>query len=208
MPNHSCRERPREAGFSLVETMVAMCLLTFGLLGLAQVFVVGMRHLSTSAPTLIAREKAREAIESVHTARDMRVVSWSQIDNTADGGIFAVGPRPLLQAGPDGLVNTADDGTGCTPALLASPCYDAVVAPGADGVLGTADDLRTELREFSREIQITDLVPPSATLRQLRVIVRFSSGDAPMPAACVAGDGTPIQRPGCYVVTTYVSSYS
>jgi len=199
---------PRDSGFSLVETMVAMFLLTAGLLGLAQVFVVGMRHLSMSGPALIAREKAREAIESVHTARDMRVVTWAQINNTAGGGIFLVGVQPLLQTGPDGLVNTADDGTGCSPATLPSPCYDAVVAPGADGILGNTDDVRTELRDFSREIQITELVPASPTLRQIRVIMRYSVGGAPMPAACVAGDGTPLQQPGCYVVTTFVSSYS
>lgn len=197
-----------EDGFSLVEALVAMLLLTVALLGLAQVFALGMRHLSASSPALIAREKAREAIESVHTARDMRVVTWAQINNTGAGGIFSVGPRPLLQPGPDGLVNTGDDGTGCAPASLPTPCFDAVVAPGPDGILGNQDDERVELREFSREIAIAELTPPSPTLRQLRVIIRFRSAGMPMPDRCVADDGAPLQRPGCYVVTTFVSSFS
>ena len=51
-----------EAGFSLLEVVVAMSILVVGLLGLAQTFYVGMSLVSTSSPNLIAREKAREAI--------------------------------------------------------------------------------------------------------------------------------------------------
>jgi type II secretory pathway pseudopilin PulG len=198
----------KTSGFSLVETLVAMMLLTVGLLGLAQVFVVGVRHMGSSSPTLIAREKAREAIESVHTARDTRVITWAQINNEDAGGVFLAGAQPLLQPGPDGLVNTDDDGTDCSPSSLASPCFDAVVAPGPDGTLGTDDDLRTELRQFTREIVISELVPTSPTLRQLRVIIRFATAGNPMPDTCVADDGAPLERPGCYVVTTFVSSFS
>lgn len=203
-PDHSRGER----GFSLIETMVATGLLAVSLLGLAQIFAVGLRQLAASGPNLIAREKAREAIESVHSARDMGVLTWAQINNTTASGLFLAGPQPLLQTGPDGLVNTADDGTGCNPSSLSSPCYDAVVAPGDDAVLGTSDDLRTELRQYTREIQITELTPASPTLRQLRVIMRYSIAGSPMPASCVSQAGTPIAQPGCYVLTTYVSSYS
>jgi len=247
MNRHRHHDHGERAGFTLIETMLCMFLLTVGVLGLAQVFTVGMRQLATSAPSLIAREKAREAIESVHTARDMRVITWAQINNLASAGVFRAGAQPLLQAGPDGLVNTADDGTGCSPSTLASPCYDAIVAPGPDAILGTGDDLRTELRDFTREIQITELVPPcydaivapgpdailgtgddlrtelrdftreiqitelvpaSATLRRLRVIVRFRTTSVPMPTTCVATDDTPLTLPGCYVLTTFVSSFS
>jgi prepilin-type N-terminal cleavage/methylation domain-containing protein len=205
LQRHSSGER----GFTLVETLISMFLLTIGVLGLAQVFAVGMRQMAVSSPTLIAREKAREAIESVHTARDMRVITWAQINNTnVNNGVFRVGAQQLLQPGPDGLFNTADDGTGCTPATLAVPCYDAVVAPGPDAILGTADDVRDELRTFSREILITELNPVSPTLRQLRVIIRYQTAGVTMPNACVAADGTPLAMPGCYVVTTFVSSFS
>ena len=58
-----------------------MSILTVGLLGLAQAFYLGMQHMSTSSANLIAREKAREAVESVHTARDTRTITWAQIRN-------------------------------------------------------------------------------------------------------------------------------
>lgn len=210
MTSHYRSSGPRgESGFTLIEASVAMGILTVGLLGLAQVFVVGMRHMASSSPTLVAREKAREAVESVHTARDMRVITWAQINNTSvTGGRFAVGAQPLLQPGADGLVNTADDGTGCSPATLATPCYEAIVTPGPDGILGTNDDVRTELRDYTREIQITELTPVSPTLRQLRVIMRFKVGNQAMPTTCLSPTGVPLSNPGCYVLTTYISSFS
>ena len=72
-----------ESGFSLLEALVALLLLSTAMLGLAQVFVMGMSNVSTSSANLIAREKAREAIESVHTARDTRVLAWHEIRNDA-----------------------------------------------------------------------------------------------------------------------------
>ena len=69
-----------------------------------------MAHLSGVVGRLIAREKAREAVESVHSARDMRVITWAQIRNVQQGGVFLAGAQPLRTAGADGLVNTADDG--------------------------------------------------------------------------------------------------
>ena len=108
-----------DGGFSLIETIIAMAILATGLLSLAGVFILGLNHLSTSSAALIAREKAREAVESVHTARDTRVITWCQIYNVtsvrsaacagAPAGVFVDGVQPLRKPGLDGLVNTADD---------------------------------------------------------------------------------------------------
>jgi type II secretory pathway pseudopilin PulG len=167
-------------GFSLVEAMVATSILAIGLLGLAQVFALGMRHMSGSTYDAIAREKAREAVESVQTARDTRVITWAQIRNAAQGGIFVDGETQLLQAGPDGLVNTTDD-----------TAIEEISAPGPDGVLGTLDDVHTPLSNFWRTIVITDLVG-QPSLRELRVTIRYEIG---------ADTRT-------YTLTTFVSSYA
>lgn len=159
-----------------------MVLMTVGLMGLAQVFVIGMTHASTSSAALIAREKAREAIESVHTARDTRVITWAQIRNTADGGVFVNGAQPLRQAGPDGLVNTGDD--------LAA--LEEILTPGPDALLGTADDVRVPMRDFTREILIED-VAGSPALRRLTVIVGYRVGT---------------MRPPPFRLVTFVSSFS
>jgi hypothetical protein len=155
-------------------------------LALAGVLAIGLRHVSGSSPSLIAREKAREAVESVHTARDTGALSWGTIRNTTNGGVFLTGARPLKTAGADGLVNTADDGS-----------LEQLRAPGRDGILGTADDVLTPLTNFTREIQITDLTRDATTvvnpnLRQIVVIVRYQ----------VNGGWQ------SYRLTTYVSSFS
>lgn len=176
----------REDGFSLIEVLIAAGLLTTGVLALAGVLAVGLRHVSGSSPSLIAREKAREAVESVHTARDTGALSWGTIRNVANGGVFLAGAQPLKSAGADGLVNTADDGA-----------LEQLRAPGADGVLGTADDVLTALTNFTREIQITDVMRDGTAivnpnLRQILVIVRFQVNGAWQN----------------YRLTTYVSSFS
>jgi prepilin-type N-terminal cleavage/methylation domain-containing protein len=112
-----------KAGFTLIEALVAMAILSIGMLGLAQAFYLGMRHMSTSSANLIAREKAREAVESVHTARDTRIITWAQIQNATNGGVFLDGAQPLYAAGADGLVNTADD---------AAAGLETVLDPGPD----------------------------------------------------------------------------
>jgi prepilin-type N-terminal cleavage/methylation domain-containing protein len=176
-------ESPAAAGFTLIEAMVAMTVLTVGLLGLAQAFYMGMRNMSTSSANLIAREKAREAIESVHTARDTRTISWAQIRNVSNGGVFLDGAQPLYAAGADGLVNTADD---------AAAGLEALRDPGPNGILGDADDVVTPLNGFTRQIQILELSPVNADLRQIVVTITYTVGP---------------QR-GTYTLRTFISAFS
>jgi prepilin-type N-terminal cleavage/methylation domain-containing protein len=172
------RSKP-DAGFSLIEVMVGMSILTVGLFGLAQVFYMGLNIAATSKPNLVAREKAREAIESVHTARDTHKILWGAansggIRNVAApdncpagttaraGGVFQSGERELRAPGPDGLVNTADD-TGNEE------------TPGPDGRLDTADDV--PLTGYSRQIDICD-VDGNADLRRIEVTIRYDGSNA------------------------------
>jgi hypothetical protein len=172
-------------GFSLIEVVVATGILATGLLSLAGVFSLGMLHMAGSTPGVIAREKAREAVESVHTARDTGNVPWAKIKNVPAPGVFLIGPQSLYKPGIDGLANTADD----TAAGLET-------LPGIDNVSGTSDDV--PLKDYTREIQITDLyldnfpTVVNPNLRQIRVIVKYK----------VAGFWR------TYTLTTYVSSFS
>jgi type II secretory pathway pseudopilin PulG len=182
-----------EAGFSLIETLIAMGILATGLLSLAGVFVMGLGQLVNSSASLLAREKAREAVESVHTARDTQTIAWCEIRNAsattscADGspGAFVDGAQPLRTPGPDGLVNTGDDGD-----------LEVLIGPGPDNIMGTDDDVETELSTFTRQIQIGDILmangQPNPNLRRLTVTVTYTVGDA--------------QRR--YTLTTFISSIS
>jgi prepilin-type N-terminal cleavage/methylation domain-containing protein len=169
-PSNTFAPRPTassESGFTLIEALVAMVVLSVGLLGLAQAFYLGMSHMSMSSAGLIAREKAREAVESVHTARDAGTLTWAQINNDTNGGVFLVGPQPMNAAGADGLVNTTDDSAAGLEELL---------DPGPDGTLGNADDVSTQLTGFQREIAILELTPVNPDLREVVVTITYTVG--------------------------------
>jgi hypothetical protein len=154
-----------ELGLTLVETMIAMLILSGGLLALASAFAQGMIIMSSSHFHQIAKEKASEAIESVFTSRDTRTIAWNQIRNAENEGIFLDGPQPLRGSGADGLVNTEDD---------KQEAVESEITPGPDGKMGTGDDVAVLLNAFTREIQIADL---GANLRQITVTVTYQVGN-------------------------------
>lgn len=177
-----------ENGFSLMELMIATFILAVGVLALVGLLAAAVRAVGGSSNRLIAREKAREAIESVHAARDTGRVSWPDINNASNEGIFLDGEHSLRQAGADGIVNTEDD---------AEADFEVQLKPGPDGILGTADDVEVSLGEgFSREILIEPILNPdgtvSQTLRQVTVTIRYLTEGAMRT----------------YSLRTYISSYS
>jgi prepilin-type N-terminal cleavage/methylation domain-containing protein len=161
-----------QRGFSLVETIVAMGVLSVGALGLAGVFTVGVQKTINSPLELLATQKAAEAIESVFSARDSHTVTWAQLRNVNAGGIFLSGPQPLKRAGLDGVVNTVDDGA-----------VENVILPGRDQLLGTPDDVTQTLDAFTREIQIVDL---TADLRAVTVTITYRTGATTRPFTLTA----------------------
>lgn len=182
--------RPRRAdeGFTLIEVIVSMVVLMVGLLSLVGVFAVGARRVGVSSNQLIAREKAREAVESVHAARDTGRLSWNNIRNVADGGIFLAGEQSLREPGADGIVNTSDD---------ASAQVETLRKPGPNGILGDSDDEVRPLVDFTRQVAITPIINPvtnteNQNLRQVTVTVRYRVD----------------QLWRTYTLTTYVSSFS
>lgn len=183
MRNPSSSER----GFSLVETIVALGVLTTGVIGAAAVLTAGMQNLSSSPGDVIVTQKAQQAIEAVFSARDSHKLTWAQIRNIAglsnDGGIFLDGPQPVRLTGADGLVNTADD--------VAQPVESAIL-PGRDQLLGTGDDTTITLNGYTREIRIRDVPNENGELRTITVTVIFQNG--------------PTKR--TYTLTTYISAYS
>ncbi len=169
--------RQSQRGFSLVEVMIAIAIMTISLVALIAVFGTAIGATKSAQEDLIARQKALEAMESIYTARNTQQIVFAQIANFPNG-IFTAGPTQLLAAGPDGLVGTVDDinypANGICPA---GP--ECVVLPGPDGILGTADDVAMSLANFTRTIAInsvleSDGVTIDPNLKQIVVTVSYT----------------------------------
>jgi prepilin-type N-terminal cleavage/methylation domain-containing protein len=148
-----------ESGFSLIETMVSMLVLTVGVLGLSQAFISGVQKSSSSPFEVLATQKAAEAVESVFAARDSHTIAWAQMKNIGDGGVFVDAATTMNLAGADGIVNTIDDGA-----------VESFVFPGPDGMVGTGDDKTLTLDNFTRKIAIVEL---SGFLREITVTITY-----------------------------------
>lgn len=160
------RIRDDASGFTLVEVMIAAVILVIGLISLAYGYAMALSVVSRAQEDTIARQKAREAMEDVFTARDTQTITFAQICNIAAGTpcIFTVGATPLYTAGPDEIVNTADDGTGTLPpGCSIAPCVETVDLPGPDGILGTADDVPGPFVPISAANNDCPDQPPSQT---------------------------------------------
>ncbi|MGB8131773.1 MAG: prepilin-type N-terminal cleavage/methylation domain-containing protein [Candidatus Angelobacter sp.] len=164
----------KQRGFTLIEAMVAAVVLATGLLSVLSLFAYSLSNLQLSQEDLIARAKAKEGLESVFSARDSSQITFDQINNKANGGIFLDGFALLYDPpGADGIVNTDDDSTSASSQL------DAIVLPGPDGILGTADDVRQTLNNFQRQITISPVFLTGTTtinnnLRLITVTVRYT----------------------------------
>ncbi|MGB9233212.1 MAG: prepilin-type N-terminal cleavage/methylation domain-containing protein [Terriglobales bacterium] len=163
-----------EAGFSLIEVMVSMVVLTVGLVSLLGVFGLAMASTQTSQQDLIAKQLADEAYESLVTARNTAQINWDQIQNTTSTncpitgvtpcGIFLVGPQQIYSGGSDGIFGTADDASSAQRQTL----HD----PGPDGIFGTADDVYIPLTGYQRTIALTDV---DTTLRNVTITIQYTT---------------------------------
>lgn len=171
--------RPNQRGFLLIELMIAALVLVVALLALLSLYTHAVVTVTFAGDDLLAKQKAREALESIYTARNTSQITFDQIANEGSGGIFLSGPQALREPGPDGLVGTADDGD-----------LEVVQEPGPDGLLGTEDDIVRDLSRFEREIVVEPGPAPDLKLIRVRVIFH-----------------TPARIDRTYEVTSYVSQY-
>jgi type II secretory pathway pseudopilin PulG len=166
------QQQNRQAGFTLLEAMIAIVVLSFGILALAVVYAQGIQTASMTQLDYIAEKQAEQAVETIFAARDSKLLAWPNIRNLTatgdpDDGVFLSGPQPLLASGSDGLYGTADDDPS-NPTVV-------ILDPGPDKILGTADDLVMPLTNMTRTIVIDD-VPDEPGLRQITITLDYSVG--------------------------------
>jgi hypothetical protein len=149
--------RRQERGASLLEVTVSIFVVTVTLMGGAMTMGVGVSSTNTSQEQLIAKQKAREALESVFTARNTQNIAWADIRNVGGGGIFLDGWQAMRETGTDGIANTADD---------SATQIEHLVMPGPDGYVGSTDDQTVTLDNYERRITINTIALPTQTTQQ------------------------------------------
>lgn len=191
----------KQSGFTLVEVMIAIAVMSIGLLTVVASIATAMQATQSAQEDLIARQKAMDALESIYTARNSQQVGFAAINNTTASppGIFLAGAQPLLCAGPDGLVGTADDVPCTTSGGVTCPNGGAEcwVLPGPDGILGNADDVTYSLSNFKRTITFNQVFLSSGGINNNMMAVSIS--------VSYTKDGLP---PRTYTVNGLISSYN
>lgn len=198
--NESYRARRQaQSGFTLLEVLVSMAVLTIGLVSLLGVFGLAMATTQGSQLDMIAKQLADESYESIITARNTTQINWDQLQNVGSTncpvtgastcGIFLVGPQQIYQEGVDGIYGTADD--------VLSGLRQTIKDPGPDGIFGTADDIIIPLTAYQRTIAITPAYDSSgnviSSLRTVTISVQYTTPQMSLPKT--------------YILTSYVSQF-
>lgn len=159
--------RKSESGFTLVEAVIAILVLTIGLIGTAAAITYALQYGSISRNVSSAKSIVVASIEEIETLRNARRLKFKQVANV--GGVdntgatnnfsgFSTGLQEIsLDPGADGVNGTDDD----------------LIGKGLDGVFGTPDDAAdpTLVRNgYRRQIAITNL---SDSLKRVEIKVQY-----------------------------------
>ncbi|MCH7804410.1 MAG: hypothetical protein IH937_10035 [Acidobacteria bacterium] len=173
-------------GFSTIEVLAALFVVTIALTSLLALFGYAISTMTLMQDLLIAKQKSRETLESIYTARNTGLITFDMIQNVSTSpGIFLDGYQPLERPQGDGLIGTADDAG-----------VESLILPGPDGYLNTGDDEVRVLTTFARRIQIDPILYADSTVnpdvRKVLVSIRYN---------------TPMGGQETYVVESYISRF-
>jgi type II secretory pathway pseudopilin PulG len=153
--------RKSEAGFSLLEMVVAMVVMMIGLLALASTIGFALTVSNKGRGMTNSKLLVVSILEQMETLRNTRQLSFEEISNSASSnfGGFPDTFQPVsVNPGPDGIYGTGDD----------------LIDAGGDGLYGTADDFSNPSLArpgMTRQILIT---PLSGSLKKIQVTLRSS----------------------------------
>ena len=195
----SRRTNAAQSGFSLIEVMISMVVLTTGLVSLLGVFGLAMAATQTSQQDMIAKQLADEQYESIVTARNTTQINWDRSTTLAPqtvpsaapplAAFFWSEPKHSTPRDRTDMYGTADDVT--------SGLRQTLVDPGPDGIFGTADDISIPLIGYQRTISITPLLDADgaviSSIRNVTITVQYS---------------TPQTQQKSYVVNSYISQFN
>lgn len=161
------RRRQSQSGFSLLEMVIAMFILTIGLLGVAQAISYALMSSNRGRGVTNAKMLVVSMLEQMETLRDTGQLHFNEISNSQVVGSTFTGFPDTFQPvstspGPDGVFGTADD----------------LIDPGPGGVYGDGNDFPNPLLArpgVTRKVVITTLAD-NDYLKKIEVTLRYSPG--------------------------------
>ena len=169
----------QQAGFTYIEVIISILILTVGIMGAMAAMTAAAVSAYGDQNRVQAKQIIHQSLESIFTAKDIIIPGasqgWNSIGNVGSNpdpvtgaplGIFVTGFQPIHQnAGPDGLLGTADDACGGGNCVIS----------------GTTVNTSAVLPDFQRQIVITDIDDPDRPVasgypiaqRQVTVTVRY-----------------------------------
>ncbi len=160
----------QEEGLSYIEVMIAIVILTIGILAQLSALTFSMVRVRDNEQRNGARQIASSTIESIFAARDLGNINgfnnWDAVNlnNVSTNGIFVPGWHPIRKdPGKDGILGTADDAC----------FYNASCT--SNGYTNTS----VVNTNFERQILITDVIEagvPTVRKRKIDVKVRYFVG--------------------------------
>lgn len=164
-------KKNQDTGFSLIEVIIAILILTIGLLGAVASLTYAMQFTNTSRNVGQAKAVIVSSLEEIESLRNTRRLDFKQIanvgevDNTNSKNTFEGFSTDFkevsLSAGPDGIYGTDDD----------------LIDAGPDEVYGTGDDFINPAlvrSGYLRKITITSF-PSDQTIKKVEVRVKYIS---------------------------------
>lgn len=156
-----------ESGFTLVEAVCAIFLLTIALIGTAAAITYALEFGAISRNVTSAKSVIVSSIEEIETLRNARRLEFKQIANV--GAVNNVNVKNPFNGFSTGFklvaLNPGEDGVNGT--------NDDLIDAGADGDFGTPDDFENQAlvrQGYQRQITITSL---SDSLKRIEIKVQY-----------------------------------
>ena len=158
----------KQEGFTYIEVMIAIVILTIGILAQLSALSLSMLRASESEQRNAARQIASSTVESIFAARDLGsangISNWDAINlnNVDASGIFVPGWNPIRRdSGNDGIQGTADD----------------ACSAGQNCTVGGYTNTSQIINGFERQIEINDITETGALkVRKREIVVKIRYG--------------------------------
>ena len=169
----SRRKMSATHGFSLLEVVIAMFVLSVGMLGVMQLMSGTLRYSFNQRDAVIASQLAQEGVELVYNIRDTNMVAGNEAFNGISGGSWRI------------------DATSSVPVLTGSTAFSLYDRTSDHAYTHNASSA-TETR-FSRKIVVNDINSGSILSKKVTSFVVWSGGSFPADASnpetnCLVGD--------------------